>query len=94
MEFEWDEAKDVENRAKHGLSLADAAGLDWQGADIVVDARANYAEIRQIAYGNLACRLHTCVFTAREGGRRIISLRKSNQREIRDHGKAITTPPD
>ena len=94
MEFEWDEAKDVENRRKHGLSLGDAAGLDWAGATGVTDGRADYGEVRQLAYAYLDGRMHTCVFTLRQGARRIISLRKSNSREIRDHGTPRETPPD
>ena len=94
MEFEWDEAKDRENRRKHGLALADAVGLDWARAKAVADGRADYGEVRQLAYAYLDGRMHTCVFTLRDGVRRIISLRKSNSREIRDHGTASETPPD
>jgi uncharacterized protein len=86
MTFEWDEAKDAANREKHGLSLADAARLDWAVGVNVVDARHAYGEIRIARIAFLDGRLHVCVFTDREGRIRIISLRKANQREIRDHG--------
>jgi uncharacterized protein len=46
MDLEWDEAKDAENRRKHGLSLADAARLDWTAGDIEPDTRRNYGEAR------------------------------------------------
>jgi uncharacterized protein len=88
MEFEWDEAKDAANRAKHGLSLADAVRLDWGRAENTMDARRDYGEVRIIAFAPLAERLHTCVYTVRGATRRIISLRKSNLREIRDYEKA------
>jgi uncharacterized protein len=94
MEFEWDEAKDVENRRKHGLALGDAVLLDWVGAKIVIDARYDYGETRSLAYGRIAGRLHTCAYTLRGNAARIISLRKSNIREIRDHGTPSETTPD
>ena len=53
MEFEWDTAKDVENRRKPGLSLADAERLDWAEAKIVTDARYDYRETRNLAYGRI-----------------------------------------
>ncbi len=94
MEFEWDEAKDRENRRKHGLALGEAVLLDWVGAKAVADGRADYGEVRQLAYAYVDGRMHTCVFTLSDGVRRIISLRKSNIREKRDHGTATETPPD
>ena len=94
MQFEWDEAKDAANRAKHGIGLAEAAELDWIRAKFVIDERADYGEIRVIAYAVLLSRLHTCVFTLRNDTARIISLRKSNSREIRDHGTTTETTLD
>ncbi|MGL4236704.1 BrnT family toxin [Tabrizicola sp.] len=86
MEFEWDEAKDAANRAKHGLSLADAARLDWAHARSEPDRRHDYGEDRQVALVMLDGRLMTCAFTIRGEVLRIISLRKSNIREIRRYG--------
>ena len=86
MEFEWDEAKDVENRRKHGLGLAHAVGLDWAGADIAPDKRKDYGEARSVAIADLNGRLHVCVFVWRGVAKRIISLRKANSREVRRHG--------
>jgi uncharacterized protein len=86
MEFEWDEAKDAVNRGKHGLSLADAVRLDWSFGINVVDVRYAYGQVRITRFAVLDGRLHVCVFTDRNGRLRIISLRKANQREIRDHG--------
>jgi len=33
MRFEWDPARDLTNRAKHGLSFEEASGLFKTGAD-------------------------------------------------------------
>ena len=43
MRIEWDEAKDAENRAKHGIGLADAARLDWEKAFRFPDHRRTMA---------------------------------------------------
>lgn len=49
MRIEFDPAKDAANFAKHGISLALAAELDWQAALIWVDDRFEYNEVRMIA---------------------------------------------
>jgi uncharacterized protein len=85
MEFEWDATKDAANRAKHGVSLADAARLDWQIGRTEVDPR-QYGELRLMRYAKLDGRLMVCIYTLRGTTYRIISLRKANQREIRDYG--------
>ena len=86
MEFEWDEAKDVTNRAKHGVSLGDAVRMDWKGGRDIPDARSDYGEIRIARYALLEGRLHVCVYTLRGKVRRIISLRKANERERMAYG--------
>ena len=49
MRIEFDPAKDVANRAKHGVSLALAGELDWEAALVRIDDRFNYDELRMIA---------------------------------------------
>lgn len=44
--IEFDFAKDSADRAKHGLSLADAAEFDWDAANIVPDHRFDYGKLR------------------------------------------------
>jgi uncharacterized protein len=48
MRIEFDPAKDAANLAKHGVSLALAAELDWEAALVRVDDRFEYAELRVI----------------------------------------------
>lgn len=85
---EWDEDKDRANRTKHGIGLDAATRLDWAVGVEVPDGRRDYGERRYVRFALLDARLHVCVFTLREGVRRIISLRKANSREIRRHGEA------
>lgn len=94
MEFEWDEAKDRVNRAKHGLSLADAMRLDWVTGTEVSDDRFVYGEGRVARYAMLGARLHVCIYTWRYTRLRIISLRKANRREIREYGTEKDYPTD
>jgi len=81
MKFNFDSNKDAINLAKHQLSLADAANLDWMAALIWIDNRQDYGEIRQIGLVLMNQRLYVVVFVDKKTERRIISLRKANNRE-------------
>jgi uncharacterized DUF497 family protein len=94
MELEWDAAKDAENRRKHGISLREAARLDWDAALRNEDNRRDYGERRWTVTAPLAGRLHVCVYTLRAGRRRIISLRKANARERSTYGNRTASPDD
>ena len=87
MEIEWDAEKDAANRAKHGVGLAEAARLDWATAVEIGDTRRDYGEVRRCAYLYRGARLFVCVYTRRDGRKRIISPRKANKREERRHGR-------
>jgi uncharacterized DUF497 family protein len=58
MPFEFDPAKDISNQAKHGVSLALAADLEWGDALVWLDERRAYGEARQSALVPLADRLY------------------------------------
>ncbi len=85
MQITFDEAKDVLNKVKHGLSLTEATKLEWDDAVIWQDTRRDYGEARMIALGTIDERLYCVVYVDREDVRRIISLRKANQREFDDY---------
>lgn len=87
MHYEFDPAKDESNLDKHGLSLADADGFEWETAVVREDARRQYAEPRLQAAGYIGARLHVMVFCLRAGSVRVISLRKANQREEKRYAK-------
>jgi uncharacterized protein len=83
VKIEFDAVKDLVNRDKHGVSLADAAQLDWNTVLAKRDVRRDYGEAREIGYGVWNRRLYCVVFTRRARGVfRIISLRKANTREV------------
>ena len=86
----FDAAKDATNRVKHGISLAEAEFADWNYALFRPDTRKDYGEARFNALVPIRDRLYCCVYVTRNGGKRIISLRKANQREFdRYHARKI-----
>ncbi len=84
MPIEFDAGKDAANRIKHGVSIAFGAHVlaDAHRLDLL-DVRFDYAEERFICYGSVESRIWVCVFTVRGAMRRIISVRKANDRETR-----------
>jgi hypothetical protein len=79
--YEWDDAKNRSNRAKHGLDFADAE-LVFAGPCVTfVDSRFDYGEERLVTLGLLAGRPVAIAHAARGEAMRIISMRKANWRE-------------
>lgn len=81
---EWDPAKDVENRRKHGISLAEGAAIFEGPILTLLDDRYDYGEVRETSIGMLgATVVLTVAHTDRGGRRRIISARKATRSERR-----------
>ena len=85
MEISFDPAKNKHNLASRGLPFTLVEQLDWASAIIEEDVRKNYGERRYLALGFIEDRLHALVFTPRAGKVHVISLRKANQREVKDY---------
>ena len=83
MRYVYDRTKDKANQAKHGVSLALAEVLFGGPHVATTDDRFEYGEVREVAFGLIDDRLFVCVYTDRRAERRVISLRKANQREIK-----------
>jgi hypothetical protein len=66
-----------------------AKNLDWTTALIWEDTREDYGELRYCVLGFIENRLHSVVFTPREGRPRVISLGKANKREVKRYEEAI-----
>ena len=84
MDAEFDPEKDAINRAKHGLPLALGAEIFDRDFIEQEDGRIDYGERRFIAIGPVAAlndRVCAVVYTWRESKRRLISLRKANDKE-------------
>jgi uncharacterized DUF497 family protein len=89
MQIEFDAAKDKANRARHGVSLIQAARLDWDWACVVFDDRIAYGEDRFIATGTVAGRVYVVVFTMRGEVMRVISMRAANRQEFQRYEAQI-----
>jgi uncharacterized protein len=77
----WDDAKRRITLAERGLDFADA-GLIFGGRTMTLpDERRDYGERRFITAGWLRDRFVVVVWTPREGGRRIISMRHGHADE-------------
>ena len=84
--FEWDDTKRQANLVKHGVDFAAIDAFDWESAFIEPDTR--HEEPRWVAVGFIGSRLHVVVYAKRGTRRRVISLRKANAREVRNHAEA------
>ena len=84
--YEWDEAKRRSNQIKHNVDFTVIAAFDWNTA--LINASQHGSELRFVATGYIETRLHVVVYTQRGDRKRIISLRKANNRERARYAKA------
>jgi len=91
VHIEFDANKNDTNIRDRGLSLGRATDFDFNSAIIKQDVRKTYHEVRYVAVGFLDGRLHVLCFTPIDGGIRVISFRKANQREVRDYEQTYPT---
>lgn len=86
IRIEFDPAKDAANRAKHGVSLADARLV--LAGDLIEqsDDRFSYGEDRFIAVGFLDVTMVILAYTFRDDVYRIISMRKCTPKERKHYG--------
>ena len=89
MKIEFDQAKDVANQTKHGVSLALANELNCEAARVWIDDRFEYGELRMITLTPKTGILYYVAFVDRGKMRRIISLRQANRREVTHYVKNI-----
>jgi uncharacterized DUF497 family protein len=81
MRVEFDQAKRDVTLAERGLDFADAINV-FEGRSITFeDERRAYGESRFITIGELGERMVVIVWTPRGDSRRIISMRRANERE-------------
>jgi uncharacterized protein len=90
LEFEWDEAKNRINRAKHGWDFAEAARVFLDPLLHGVDDRTvNYGEQRYKVTGYAGHKLVTIVYTERNGIVRLIPAHKPSSQERKDYESKI-----
>lgn len=82
-DFEWDDRKDWQNLAKHGVPLRFAVLLFDDPYLLQKSAKSLHGELRHMAIGRIGPNVLSCVFTNLEGRRRLISLRPASRPERR-----------
>jgi uncharacterized DUF497 family protein len=89
MTISFDAEKRAQTLVARGLDMADAGDV-FDGDTITIeDDRRDYGEPRFITVGLLDRRMVVLVWTPRDGGQRIISMRKANEREQILHGPRL-----
>lgn len=88
MDFEWDDAKNRANIAKHGIDFTRAKEIFFGPVVDFVDERRNYGETRRAAIGVVERREVYVVFTVRGEAYRIISARRAKRDERRTYRQA------
>lgn len=82
MQFTYEPSKDAQNGDKHGVPPSDTGNLEWDTLLAIPDDRKDYGESRMIGFVLMGERLFCVVYVDRDEVRRIISLRKANNREV------------
>lgn len=82
MQFEWDEAKNLENIRKHQIDFTDVPEMFESQMLIELDDRIDYGEDRWIGIGFLRNGVAVVVWAERQHNLiRIISARRANRYE-------------
>ncbi|MBU2840648.1 BrnT family toxin [Acidithiobacillus thiooxidans] len=83
MNLDWDEEKRRSTLAHRELDFADCVEVFADVTFEFPDKRKDYGEARTVCIGFLKNRMVAVVYTQRGDTRRIISMRKCNEREIK-----------
>ncbi len=87
--IEFDEQKRLQTIFNRGLDFARAREVFSSTTHTFEDLRMNYGERRFITLGFLDDRLIVVVWTERSPKRRIISMRKANEREVEEYNQGM-----
>jgi len=86
MGVEFDPNKDVENVARHGVSLTEGDGVLSDPLCLTVEDDSSEGEQRWVSIGtNVFGTLYVVVWTKRGDNERLISVRKPEPRERKDY---------
>jgi uncharacterized DUF497 family protein len=89
MRISFDPAKREKNLIERSLDFK-RVGEIFEGVTVTrSDIRQEYGEVREVTFGRLDDQIVVVVWTLRGGTRRIISMRKANEREIKKIGNAL-----
>lgn len=89
MKIEFDPDKRALTLVERGLDFLDAPVVIENSITTFDDTRFEYPEPREVTFGFLGGRLVAVVTTSIEGGIRVISMRKANDREQAKYRKRM-----
>jgi uncharacterized protein len=89
MSIEFDPGKRELTLQHRGLDMADAGEIFAGNTITIKDDRKDYGEKRYFTIGSLKGRMVVMVWTPRGAARRIISLRKANEREQKTYSSRL-----
>lgn len=81
MDFEFDPAKSVANRKKHGIDFEEAKRL-WDAPDLLEIPARTSDEPRLLMVGRINAKHWSAVITYGESRVRLISVRRSRPEEV------------
>ncbi len=81
MNFEYDPEKSRRNKLKHGIDFEDAQRL-WEDPDLLEIPARTVDEPRFLVIGRIGKRHWSAVITYRQGGIRLISVRRARKEEV------------
>lgn len=82
MKFEYDENKSKTNKSKHGIDFEEAKELWKDPYSFELPSIQNEDEDRFLVLGQINSKNYTAIITYRDDVIRIISIRRSRQKEI------------
>ena len=86
MGSEFDPDKDAANIVKHGLSLVEGEGVLNDPLGLTVEGDSSAGESRWITVGmNVVGEILLVVWTDRDDGERLISVRRTTAKERKDY---------
>ena len=85
MEFEYDPAKSLSNKDKHGIDFVEARSL-WDDERRIEAPARSVGEARFVTIGKIGARIWTAVWTPRGGIVRLISVRRARDGEVKAYG--------
>ena len=90
MQFEWDQAKSIENEKKHGVSFEEAIVI-WDGIHLEISdiAHSEDGKERNATMGWIGDRVFVVIWTVRGEKIRLISVRKARKNEEKVFFKKI-----
>lgn len=83
MTFEFDKNKNIINKIKHGIDFIEAQELWEDPYSFEISSPQSEDEERYLILGCIQSKLFTAIITYREDKIRIISVRRSREKEIK-----------